>query len=39
MGLSEKTVEYHWAEARKLFGLHTYVDACRFAIRNNLMTA
>lgn len=32
LGISNKTVEYHWAKARAKFNLHSVADAVRFAI-------
>jgi DNA-binding NarL/FixJ family response regulator len=38
LGLGKKTVEQHWARARVKLGLRSYVDACKFCLRNGLIT-
>jgi DNA-binding NarL/FixJ family response regulator len=32
-GISQKTVEYHWAKAKAEFNLDSYIAACLFALR------
>lgn len=32
-GLSVKTIEYHWAKARVIFGVSSYVGATKLAIQ------
>lgn len=36
--VSRKTVEFHWANLRASLGLRSYVDACKYALRNKLIT-
>ena len=37
LGISLKTVEYFWAQAKAKLGLRSYVDACKFCLRNGLL--
>ena len=37
LGLSAKTVEYHWHAARCRLGLRTYVEAAHWALRHRLV--
>ncbi|GEM_PF-2293378 len=36
--ISNKTVEYHYAEAKKNFGFACHADVTRFALRNKLIS-
>ena len=38
LGISTKGVEWHWAKAKARLGLRSYVDACKFCLRHNLIT-
>lgn len=38
LGISAKTVEYHWARAKVEFGFQCVQDATKYAIKNNLIT-
>lgn len=37
LGLSVKTVEYHWRACKAKLGFRSYADAVRYAIKNNLI--
>jgi DNA-binding CsgD family transcriptional regulator len=36
LGISHKTVEYHWAKLKKTIGVQTYVAAALFARRHRI---
>lgn len=38
LNLSRKTIEFHWERLRVLLGFRSYVDACKYALRNKLIT-
>ena len=38
LSISLKTVEYHWAKAKQMFGLRRYVDACKLCVKYGLIT-
>lgn len=35
--VSHKTIEFHWERLRVLLGFRSYVDACKYALRNGLI--
>jgi DNA-binding NarL/FixJ family response regulator len=37
LGISPKTVEYHWAQAKRRLGFQSPVDAVKYALKTGLI--